>query len=162
MEPEEFDIERGLQQTFHEASMHYALNVLNRSEDFAQANDIITKGEAERDDLNQTYIQEFDNRIDVERLRLINEAGSLTHEHPAPFGVDRFNHANITERARNLVVNDHEGALQQSYDSQQGKMDDLMGQARNRDSRQGDVTQEFNRMEERRDGKERRSPSRSR
>ena len=150
MDSEGFDIERGLHQVFHKASMHHALGNLRRPEDFAQANEIITTGEKEREALQKAYERDFETRVDKARQRLIDEAGSKTHDHPTPFGVDRFSDANITKRARNEVIRTHQGDLLRLEEAQQSEMDALIANARTRDQHQGEAQHAFNHATDRR------------
>ncbi|MEM7522450.1 MAG: hypothetical protein AAF360_01560 [Pseudomonadota bacterium] len=106
-----FDIELELQKTFAAAVRENAETHLVAPEYRLQAQEIAEQHEAlrraERDDLKE----HFGQRMDDARRKIIAEEGSLTLEHPTPFGTDRFDKTRIDERALGRVERDHEMTL---------------------------------------------------
>ena len=45
------------------------------------------------------------------KAQIIAKAGSKTHEHPTPFGIDRFNKSNIDAEAAQQIERAHQGRL---------------------------------------------------
>lgn len=157
------DIAKELQKTFDEAVMQHEARSLKQGQDWRQAREIIERGKADRAMHEDKYAREFDTRVEIVRKRLINEAGSLNHEHPSPGGRDRFDHEAIDRQAHREVRLDHERVLQQSHAAQDQAMLALQEGASQRDvaKTQGKARGQFTTASDRRQQPER-SPNRSR
>ena len=158
MDPEEFDIERGLREIFHLAVRSYAQDSLKRPDDWAELRGIEEKYQARLDDLDRRYVEEYDQRVAKEVKRLIDEAGSKEFDHPSPGGVDGFNKNTITKTARLNVKHAHLAERASIEEQTDREIFDLLDRApaRAREARRGQAASEFNRVNDRRTGQDRR------
>lgn len=140
-----FDTDIELQKTFHETVMQHAQNVLKTGPDWAEADEIFKRRDAEQDDLKAAYDAELEMRVSEERERLQNAPDELTLDHPAPKGVVPDKDAALTRQAQQNVKNSHQNDLQRSRDGQQQEMDQLMDRAQSRNQQQGVAQEAFTR-----------------
>lgn len=144
-----FDTDIELKKTFHQTVMQHAQTILKTGPDWAEADEIFKRRKAERDNLKTAIDAEYDQRVDVERDRLLNAPDKLTLEHPAPRGVVPDKDADLTRQARQNVENNHERDLQASRDGQQQEVDHLMARAQSRNQQQGVARDAFTRAGDR-------------
>lgn len=142
--------------------MQYAQNSLKQGTDWAEADQIFTSRNKERDNLQRAYDEEFPARVDEARMRLLEKAGEFKLDHPAPVGAEPNSNATITQQAKRLVENEHRADMRQSRDSEQQDIDQLMERAHHRNLPHGKARQEFNQVNDQRTGLDRRVPDRSR
>jgi aconitase A len=140
-----FDTDIELQKTFHETVMQHAQNVLRTGPDWAEADEIFKRRDAEQDKLKTNFDAEYDQRVTAERERLQNAPDKLTLDHPAPKGVVLDKDAALTQQAQQNVINSHESDLQSSRDGQQQEMDQLMERVQSRNQQQGVARDAFTR-----------------
>lgn len=164
MASEEFDIEHNLQMAFHQAMRSYAQKALKRPDDWAELRSIEEKYQARLDDLDRRHAEEFDQRVAAEVKRLVNKAGAKQYDHPAPEGIDGFDKGANIKTARRNVQLAQEADRYRIIEQMDREVFDLLDRApvRAREARRGQAEAEFNRVNDRRSGQDRRRPGHSR
>ena len=155
------DLTNALQMTFDEAVMRHEARSLKEGQHWEQAREIMERGEGERAALEDIYLREYDSRVETVRKRLVDDAGKPDLNHPAPYGRDKFDSETLTRQAHREVRSNHDADLQQSLDAQRTELDGLQEKARQTDRPQGKARDDFTQASDRRQGPDRRAPSRS-
>lgn len=157
-----FNIDWEMAEMFHEAVMQDEAQQLRTSEDWQKADELITRGKAERKKMQETYELEYDTRHEMKRKQIIDDAGRKKFDHPTPFGRDKFDSEAIDRQAHREVQHDHLNDLQISRDNEKQEMENLQETARKRDEKEGILKDDFEKSKDRRQQGDRRGPTRSR
>lgn len=156
------NLEWELEQTFREAVMSSASAVLKTPEDWRRVRAINERAEQRIQGLEQRYAEERQSRIEREYQRLVDEAGRLGLDHPAPMGHDRFDRNAISKKAQKTVSHDYERDLQTVRKEQTEEVLDFLETARKRILPHGKAREDFELVSDRRKGSDRRAPIRNR
>jgi hypothetical protein len=152
-----FDITRELRQTFAEVTMQHEAAALTQPRDWerviALREETTRALKAERD----TYLADYDVRVDKARQRLLTDADQPRFDHPAPWGAEPP--LSIEARAHTEVRQAHEAANRSIEARETDAMSRLMSEAQNRDQVRGRVRDAFHHVADRRSGPDRRGPS---
>lgn len=151
-----FDTEYALQDIFREAVKEHLVLNLTTDADWARFRRI---SETARDQIeieNKSYRRDYKARIDKARQEILRKAGSLTHDHPTPHGIDRFDKDAINREAQRIVRHDHERRLCTIREQEIGSYEELQRDIRTRDQNKGRARVSFTRATDRRSGPDRR------
>ena len=159
MTQDETAIVKALDEVFHQATMEYVMGQLRRPEDFTRVREITQQAAAERAALEKEFQDNFAERVEAERIRLLEATKGRPFNHPAPPGMPRNTSYSIEQTARRNVLLSHEGDLQRVDWATNRAISDLMHQVRSRDARHGDAMRDFNEVNDRRSGEDRRAQS---
>ena len=155
----EFDIELGVATMFRDATMQNIIPELRTEADWDNFNEI--KDTAKQ--LTKKEVDDFDRDkpelLIKARQDLNDKAGSLTFEHPTPFGTDKF----ATERQAAVnITNDHQARLLGIKFRETESYEDLKQEIHIREGVRDQARDVFARTTDRRAGEERRMPTRQR
>lgn len=163
-----FDIDAELQKTFEKAVRPYEPidspngDSLRTAEDWQKLQAIQKATEERVVAATERYYEDYDARVADVRKRLIDEAGRPIHDMPGPVGKDRFNKDAINRIAHQEVQNAREQVIDGIEDDGRRQVAALQREARDRDRHLGLAKDDFNKVRDRRDGVDRRAPTRSR
>lgn len=151
-----------LKRSFDLASLRKEAKTLNRPEHWAEINRITTRCDKARQREERLHAAFFDTRVEMARRRLIDEAGTIGRDlKPLSFGDDRFDRNAITRQAQRLVLKSHERRLARIDELERRSLGAVVDRARQENPSPAPARDEFTRVANRRDGKDRRSgPSR--
>jgi len=153
----EFDIELGVATMFRDATMQNIVPELRTEADWDSFNEI-------KDTAKQRTKDEVDG-FDRDKPELLikackdlnDKAGSLTLEHPTPFGTDKF----VNERQAVVkITNDHQARLLAIKSEETEGYDQLKQDIHAREGVRDHARDAFARTTDRRAGEERRMPTR--
>lgn len=105
------DIERSMAEMFRDAAMQSVTLELRTPQDWKRFNEIKDNAKQHAQEEDEYLQREKPLLLAAARKELIDKAGSLTLEHPSPFGTDRFNKDTIERQADLQVENDHQARL---------------------------------------------------
>ena len=151
------DIEGGIAAMFRDATEQSAVLVLRNAQDWERFNALKDrarqKTQAEVDD----FARNQPKRLAAARKAIIDQAGARNHDHPAPFGGDKFDKARIDRQARTLVANNHQKRHLAIQAEEATSFEDLKQDIRSRDGIRGLAQIGFARAIDRRMGPDRRA-----
>ena len=147
---------------FRDATMQSVVLELRTPADWDHFNEVDQTAKQREMDEVQDYTNNKDQRLTDARKELIDKAGALTHEHPTPFGTDRFNKSDIDRQAKIKVENDHQTCLLGILQDEAEAYSELTGDIRAREGLRDHARDDFNITTDRRDGADRRMPTRTR
>jgi len=101
-------------------------------------------------------------RLAAARNDIIDKAGSLTFEHPTPFGTDKFDKDEIERQAVARVFNEHQSNLMGIKVDEVEAYDGLRAEIHVREGVMDQARDAFARSTDRRNGEDRRMPTQSR
>jgi len=155
------DLNLGVSTLFRDATKQNLMQSLKTNADWDAFNKIDrTARDAEQAE-NIAFKRDKPGLVAKELEKVINEAGSRQFQHPAPFGSDRFSKSANQAEALRRVEHAHENRLTKIRDEEGLAYATLNQTIRARDQSRGMATQEFTRVTDRRDGLDRRLPTRS-
>ena len=108
------------------------------------------------------YQRNYSARVDKVRQELIRKAGSKTHEHPTPYGTDRFNKGQIDRDAQRIIRHEHARKLATILSVETNGYEALCERIRERDKVMDRARNDFTRAVDRRNGHVRRDTGPSR
>lgn len=115
-----------------------------------------TRAEVDHFETNRTEL------LAAARKEIIDKAGSMTFEHPTPFGTDRFNKDEIDRQAVTTIVNDHQRRLIGIREQECAAYDELRDDIHAREGMRDHARDNFSHATDRRRGGDRRMPQRDR
>lgn len=118
---------------FRLSTLHKEAQSLTSGEDWQNYTEIGERHDKIRTAEKQEFNDQFDDRMSAARRKVINEAGSKTHDHPTPFGTDRLNPRLVDHKAQASVNQDHQRAMALIDKSEMRELEKLMERARERD-----------------------------
>jgi len=105
------EIEISIAEMFSNATRQNMVTELRTQDDWDQFKAIDeTARQRTRDEIDG-YERDRPLRLAAARKDIIDEAGSLTFEHPTPFGTNKFDKDEIERQAVARVFNDHQSTL---------------------------------------------------
>lgn len=107
-----------------------------------------------------TFTRDRPTLLNKAREEIMRDAGALKHDHPSPFGTDKFDKSRINAEAARRVDGAHQSRLTKIREDEIGKYTDLSDSIRARGQEKGRSREAFNRATDRRTGAERRVRSR--
>ncbi|MEM7724622.1 MAG: hypothetical protein AAF376_19990 [Pseudomonadota bacterium] len=156
-----FETDRALQEMYRDALAEQIVRTLVTGADWQQFKSIRDGARQKETQETDAYRQDYAARVDKVRRELLRKAGAKTHDHPTPFGVDRFNKDRINRQAQQIVRHDHANRVHRIVSDEvsalEGLRDDIAGRSRVKDIARG----AFARAVDRRAGPDRRGPSRA-
>ena len=155
----EFDIELGVATMFRDATMQSIIPELRTEADWESFNKIKDTAKQRTKDEVDNFDRDKPELLIKARQDLNDKAGSLTFEHPTPFGADKF----ATEgQAAVKITNDHQARLLGIKSEETEGYDELKQEIHAREGVRDHARDAFARTTDRRKGEERRMPSRDR
>lgn len=155
------DLEVSLAKVFRDATMESVAIQLRTDDDWDKFNAIRHLASARETQELQSFERDKPKLVAKAREELIHRAGSLTFEHPAPFGTDRFNKDAINDQAQKLVDHAHQARLLKIQNEETEGFATLKDDILARETVRGHAQQSFARATERRSSPERRHPNRT-
>lgn len=156
------DIEFGVASMFRDATMQSVIFELRNDGDWERFNAIKDEAKQRTKDEVDGFERNREGRLAAARKNLIDKAGALTFEHPAPFGADKFNKTAIERQAVTKIFNDHHAALltikTEEADAYAALKDDIQARENTRSVARDTLTP----TTDRHSGEDRRVPSRDR
>lgn len=157
----EFNITRELQNTFHEAIRKDAAKSLKTPQDWENLRKLEDQYGKDNHTEEQRYLNEYDKRADKVRAHKMNETRKPRLTGPKPPG-QNANTESFEAAVHRQVQQDHERDMQLLKDRLISDTLDLLETARAKNQVRGKSKQEFNTVNDRRSGVERRKSMRSR
>lgn len=155
-----FETDRALQDMYRDALAEQIVRTLVTGADWQRFKSIRDTARQKETHETDAYRRDYGARVDKVRRELIRKAGAKTHDHPTPFGVDRFNKDRINRQAQQIVRHDHANRLHGIVNDEVSALETLRDDIADR-GRVKDVAREsFTRAVDRRAGPDRRGPSR--
>lgn len=154
------DLTVELQKAYQSATHAYANKTLHGGDDWAALQGINTRYEAEKEDLEQRYVETFDERITAKIADLYHDANEFNLPPPSPTGGGQTNDEIATEADR-LVRQDHENDREALNSARQSAIESLLDTAQGRNQAQGVARDGFTRATDRRTCPDRRGPRQS-
>ncbi len=156
------DIEIGIAEMFRDAVKQNIVMELRTQADWDRFKEIDEAARAQTAEENRAFQHDRSQRLVEARKEIIDRAGAITHDHPTPFGTDKFDKAAIDRQANRKVDADHQRCLlaiqQREADSYVALREDIHTREGIRDQ----ARDAFTRSVDRRNGDDRRMPSRDR
>ncbi|MGJ8572280.1 MAG: hypothetical protein ACSHXI_16440 [Hoeflea sp.] len=159
MTSQPFNLSNQIRQTFKLASLRHEAAKNLRGEDQVAYSKVVMAYAEQRKSEIQTYQNEYQTRVEVERKRLIDKAGekNKTFQHRW-FGADKFDKAAITRQAHRNVRQDHESTLARLDRQETETVDGLLEKAGHREALREKPMRDFQKAVDRRQGQDRRKP----
>ncbi|CUI01865.1 hypothetical protein [Leisingera aquaemixtae] len=151
-----FDTEYALQDIFREAVKEHLVLNLKTDADWTRFRAISESARDQINTENESYRRDYEARVDKARQKILHKAGSLTHDHPTPHGIDRFDKDVINREAQRIVRHDHARRLYTIREDEITGYEALQTDIRARGQIRGQARDPFNRATERRSGPDRR------
>lgn len=107
------EIERGVAQMFREAVAQNAVLELRTDTDWNRFKTIQHTAQTQKAAEINNFERDHPALLAAARKALIDQAGSLQHRHPGPFGVDRFSKEAIDRATHRQVEHAHQARLMQ-------------------------------------------------
>lgn len=158
----ENDLELGIATMFSDATMQSVVPELRKPEDWGRFNEVIDTAKKDEQDEVDSFRDDKEQRRTDARKNLIDKAGSLTFEHPTPFGTDSFDKSAIDGQVEIKVENDHQAVLLGIVERRTEGFAELKQDIHAREGVRDQARDAFARTTDRRGGEERRMPSRDR
>lgn len=155
-----FETDRALQEMYRDALKEQVIRQLSTDADLIRYRSIQTDAQARRDHETDAYRRDYGARVDKVRRELLRKAGAKTHDHPTPFGVDRFNKDRINRQAQQIVRHDHANRLHRIVNDEVSALESLRDDIANRGRVKDSARESFARAVDRRASPDRRGPSR--
>jgi hypothetical protein len=156
------DIELGMAEMFRDATKQSVVLELRTPQDWDRFNEIKDMAKQHEREETEYFQREKPLLLATARKELIDKAGSLTLEHPSPFGTDRFNKDAIERQANMQVENDHQARLLGIKARESDGYAELSYDIQAREGVRDHARDAFARSTDRRDGQDRRIPTRDR
>ncbi|WP_386627518.1 hypothetical protein [Sulfitobacter geojensis] len=156
------DITLGMAEMFRDANRESVTLELRTPQDWDRFNKIKDMAKQHEREETEFFQREKPLLLAEARKELIDKAGSLTLEHPSPFGTDRFNKDTIERQAHMQVGNDHQARLLGIKARESDGYAELREDIQAREGLRDHAREAFARSTDRRDGQDRRMPSRDR
>lgn len=154
-------LDLGVTTLFRDATKQNLMQSLKTDSDWEAHNKIEADArEAERRE-KEDFSRDKPDLVAKELEKLINQAGSKTFEHPTPYGTDKFNRTTNEAEALRRVEQAHENRLSKIREEEGLAYTALKRGIHAREQSRGLPTNEFNRVNDRRGGLDRRLPTRS-
>ncbi|KIC51052.1 hypothetical protein [Tateyamaria sp. ANG-S1] len=149
-------LDLGVTTLFRDATKQNLMSSLKTTSDWERFKQIDRNARAAEQQEKDTFDRDKADLLAKAREELINEAGSKTFEHPTPLGTDRFNKTTIDAEARRRVEQAHETRLIKIREDEGLAYAKLKQDIRAREQARELPSNEFNRVNDRRDGQDRR------
>lgn len=151
------DLELGIATVFRDATMESITLELRTEADWDQFFGIQKEARLRETDELTSFDRDKPELLIRARKDIIDKAGSLTFEHPTPFGTDKFATSTTDEQANTKVENNHQARLLGIVTEETDAYDNLKQEIHAREG-----VQDQKRSPDRRNDEERRTPSRDR
>ncbi len=158
----ENDLELGVATMFRDAMMQSIVPELRTQADWDRFNEIKDAAKQSEHDEVESFKQDKTQRLTDARKELIDKAGSLTFEHPTPFGTDKFDKSANDRAAHIMVENDHQARLLGIKAEETDGFDGLKQDIHAREGKRDHARDAFARTTDRRSSEDRPLPSRDR
>ena len=155
------DLELSMVTMFRDATMQSVIPELRTDVDWERFNTIAGDAKQLTKDEVDGFERERPKRLADARKDIIDDAGALKLEYPAPFGTDKFDKAVIERQAIAKIFNDHLSTLLGIKSDEADAYVALGDEIRARENTRGLARESFNQSTDRRIGVERRGPTRS-
>tara|TARA_R110002072_G_scaffold266193_4_gene425049 strand:+ start:60 stop:539 length:480 start_codon:yes stop_codon:yes gene_type:complete len=146
---------------FRDATKQSIILELRTQDDWDSFNTIDKDARDRTKDEVDGFERDRNARVAATSKKLIDEAGELNLEHPAPFGTDKFDRAAIERQAVTQVFNEHWSTLLGIKSDEADAYVALGDEIRARENTRGLARESFNQSTDRRMSIERRGPTRS-
>jgi hypothetical protein len=156
------DIGLGMADLFRDVNMESVTLELRTPQDWDRFNEIKDTAKQHEREETEYYQREKPLLLAAARKEIIDKAGSLTLDHPSPFGTDRFNKDAIERQAHAQVENDHQARLLGIKARESDGYAELRHDIHAREGVRDHAREAFARSTDRRDGQDRRMPTRNR
>ncbi|MCF6277212.1 MAG: hypothetical protein L3J16_00465 [Anaerolineales bacterium] len=158
----EFDIELGVATMFRDATMQSIVPELRTEADWDRFNNIKDTAKQRTKEEVDDFERDKPQRLVEARKDLIDKAGSLTLEHPTPFGTDKFEKSAIERQAASKITNDHQARLLGIKSEETEAYSNLKQSIHTREGVQDQARDAFARTTDRQKGEHQRMPTRDR
>lgn len=158
----EFDIEFGVATMCRDATMQSVILELRTDADWDRFNKIKDTAKQRTKDEVDDFARDKPELLNKARKDIIDKAGSLTFEHPTPFGTDKFSTSATERQAVLKITNDHQARLVGIKSVETEGYDELRQDIHAREGVRDHARDAFARTTDRRNSDERRMPSRDR
>ena len=155
-----YDADMAMQEMYRDALMEQTVRHLQTDSDWRRFRAISGEAKKQRDQENQSYKDDYGLRVSKKIEELQRKAGSKTYEHPTPAGVDQFAPGRLHREAQRLVRHEHRQRLYAILNDEVAGYEALSEDIRARDRVRNHARDEFTRVVDRRNGPDRRMPSR--
>lgn len=156
------DIELGVTAMFRDAIRESIVPELRSQDDWDRFKAIDLEAKRRTKDQVDGFERDRPERLAAARKEIIDKAGSLTLEHPTPFGTDKFDKTAIERQAVTKIFNDHHAALLAIKTEETDAYGALRDDIHARENTRGLARDTFTRATDRRTGEDRRMPTRDR
>lgn len=146
---------------FRDATKQSIILELRTQDDWDSFNTIDKDARDRTKDEVDGFERDRNARVAAASKKLIDEAGELNLEHPAPFGTDKFDRAVIERQAVTQVFNEHWSTLVSIKTEEAEAYATLKDDIHARENTRGLARESFGDAADRRIGVERRGPTRS-
>lgn len=158
----EFDIELGIATMFRDATMQSIIPELRTEADWDSFNEIKDTAKQRTKDEVDDFARDKPELLIEARKDIIDKAGSLTFDHPTPFGIDKFDTSAGDRQAAVKITNDHQSRLLGIKSEETEGYVELRQDIHAREGVRDHARDAFARTNKRQNGKERKMPSRDR
>jgi len=155
-------LELGVSELFRDAVMESTTLELRTKDDWSRFREIQNDVTQREQEIRTRFESDRRDLIAKAREELLRRAGSLTHEHPTPFGTgtDKFDKTQITKQAERMVDQGHQSDLLKLREAEAEAYSTLRDSIRGRENVRGQSREAFARAVDRRSGEDRRGPAR--
>lgn len=157
MTSEPINLSKQIRQAYKLASLrHEAAKMLRGNDQVAYSKVVMAFAEQRKLEI-QSFHNEYRTRVEVERKRLIDQAGEKNRNFQHRwFGSDRFDKAAITRQAQRNVRHHHESTLARLDKQETEVVDGMLERAGHREALREKPKHDFEKAVDRRQGKDRR------